>query len=516
VIAYSDHRVVSLHHCANCANRGTDTADIIANLGANVPPCSIDVLLGSVALDRGSYGCSDSISISVHDDSIQGAGSQAVTVWSDTESSSETVTLVEGDLGTFTGLVPTSTTSPLVENAVLSVAHGDTVTVQYIDADDGSGGVDEPRIATAVVDCLPPVISNVMASFPTGNGATISWNTDELADSAVVLAGGAVTMSDSDLVGLHSIDVHGAPECSTSYFSVASTDEAGNTATDDGSGEPYSFTTGPNVGLSLADNTQRPIPILSPQGVTSGLGVLDHEPVVDVDVAVEIDHDSTGELSLYLGLPSGGQVLLAKKRGNFGNDFIGTVFDDEAPTHIGAASPPFTGRFRPEQPLATADGLDAAGTWSLRAVNDAGTTPGTLGSWRLDLAYPDEPCPPSGAVPQPIPDGTDATEPLTLERTGTDSILVRWDDGCAPTQTNLLYGPLDQVSSYTVTGSVCGVTDDFAWDGVPAGNLWILLVGDDGGSIEGSWGHATGGERNGNAASGECGNVIKDASGACP
>jgi hypothetical protein len=37
VLAYSDHLVVSLHHCANCPNRGLPIPDIISDLGASLP-----------------------------------------------------------------------------------------------------------------------------------------------------------------------------------------------------------------------------------------------------------------------------------------------------------------------------------------------------------------------------------------------------------------------------------------------------------------------------------------------
>jgi hypothetical protein len=41
VIAYSDHNVVSLHHCANCPNRGVRTNAIISDLGSSLPPNSV-------------------------------------------------------------------------------------------------------------------------------------------------------------------------------------------------------------------------------------------------------------------------------------------------------------------------------------------------------------------------------------------------------------------------------------------------------------------------------------------
>lgn len=40
VVGYSDHAVVSLHHCANCPNRGVPITAVISDLGASLPPNS--------------------------------------------------------------------------------------------------------------------------------------------------------------------------------------------------------------------------------------------------------------------------------------------------------------------------------------------------------------------------------------------------------------------------------------------------------------------------------------------
>jgi hypothetical protein len=41
VLAYSDHCVVALHHCADCPNRGVPIPSIITDLGGNLPPDAI-------------------------------------------------------------------------------------------------------------------------------------------------------------------------------------------------------------------------------------------------------------------------------------------------------------------------------------------------------------------------------------------------------------------------------------------------------------------------------------------
>jgi len=95
-------------------------------------------------------------------------------------------------------------------------------------------------------DTTPPVVSNVQTTNVTGNSATITWDTDESADSAVnygeTTALGS-TETDASLVTSHSIDLTGLSPNTTYYYEVQSTDVANNTATDDNSGAYYSFTT---------------------------------------------------------------------------------------------------------------------------------------------------------------------------------------------------------------------------------------------------------------------------------
>jgi hypothetical protein len=74
------------------------------------------------------------------------------------------------------------------------------------------------------------------------------------------------------------------------------------------------------------------------------------------------------------------------------------------------------------------------------------------------------------------------------------------------------------VASATLSGAICdlGATGSASWTGVPAGNLWFVVVGDNNQTSEASWGTSTGGERGGASASGFCGMTTRDNSGTCP
>jgi hypothetical protein len=69
--------------------------------------------------------------------------------------------------------------------------------------------------------------------------------------------------------------------------------------------------------------------------------------------------------------------------GGSGDNFTGTIFDDQATTAIASGTPPFTGRFRPAQPLSALLGEDPNGTWSLEITDFFQQDQGTLTAWSI-------------------------------------------------------------------------------------------------------------------------------------
>ena len=195
----------------------------------------------------------------------------------------------------FVGSINTTAAAPVNGNGVLSVANGNTITVRYIDADDGAGGVNVQRQDTASVDCVPPVISNVASSNVTGNSATITWTTNEAADSLATAGTGTPpsgnNASDATLVTSHSVNLTGLSECTTYKYLVTSADAAGNSATATNGGAYYTFSTGKNVNPTYAStNVPVAIPDNNPTGASSTLTVADTKVIQDVEVLVNITH----------------------------------------------------------------------------------------------------------------------------------------------------------------------------------------------------------------------------------
>lgn len=205
---------------------------------------------GIVAMDKNSYQSSATVNVKVIDTGLNldpgSPDTTAVDMSSDTETTPEVLTLTEtaASSAVFVGSILLTTGIPSPDG-VLQVTNGDTITAAYFDADDGLGG-SGTVFDYALVDDSPPAISAVGAINLRFNRATIVWTTDEPSDSVVTydaFSPPGTVVSDSRRVTSHAVAVTGLTENTTYYFSVESTDEAGNTALDDNGGFFYTFTT---------------------------------------------------------------------------------------------------------------------------------------------------------------------------------------------------------------------------------------------------------------------------------
>ena len=122
---------------------------------------------------------------------------------------------------------------------------------------------------------------------------------------------------------------------------------------------------------------------------------------------------------------------------------------------------------------------------------------------------------------RPVADGSFGTamKGSRADALGT-TINVTWDVAtCSSADHHILYGDLANVASTAATGASCelGTSGATSWTGVPAGDLWFVVVGDDNATTEGSWGTTgIGAVRGAGAASGQCGMTARDNSGVCP
>jgi subtilisin-like proprotein convertase family protein len=353
---------------------------------------------GELVVDRSAYSCSATVGIVLADANVVGS-TVSVGVRSTSESTPETVILTQADPtdAIYSGSIATTSILPAADGQ-LSVAHGDTIIVSYVDADDGAGNTNVLREANATADCAPPLITNIQSTGVSGSSVLITWTTNEAADSRVhygtTAPPGAIS-SVTTPVTSHSVPLTGLTECTDYFYSVESADAQGNNAADTNGGTYYAFTTGKNLRPSYSfAGAPIPIPDNDPMGASMTIAVPDSRTVLDVDVTVNLTHPWDSDLVLSLIPPTGAPITLSNRRGGSGDNYTSTIFDDEAATPISSGTAPFTGRFRPDSPLSAVDGISAAGNWTLQVVDALQFFTGTLDGWSLTLTYPLQACGP--------------------------------------------------------------------------------------------------------------------------
>lgn len=210
---------------------------------------------GSIKLDKSKYSCTSTIVISVNDANV-GAPTVDATIFSDTETTPETVVLTESPPGSskFRGTIVATPGSSPTGDGLLGLSHGDAITARYVDADDGQGGSGIVRETTATADCVGPAISEVRTTDVTDVAGTVRWNTDELSDSVVrwgETKPPTNVASNANRVTSHAVTLTGLRSCTVYWYAVESTDGAANTSLDDNDGQYFHFETLGDLGNGL-------------------------------------------------------------------------------------------------------------------------------------------------------------------------------------------------------------------------------------------------------------------------
>jgi hypothetical protein len=161
----------------------------------------------------------------------------AVVTWVTNEASNSVVSF-----GTTTQYGSTSTVGTLVTNhsVTLTGLSASTLYNFVVRSSDSAGNmvvssnVTFTTLASTPVDSVSPVISSITVSSITASGATITWTTNESADTQVVYgttsAYGSTTTLDSTLVTSHSVVLTGLSSSTLYNFAVRSKDASANLA----------------------------------------------------------------------------------------------------------------------------------------------------------------------------------------------------------------------------------------------------------------------------------------------
>lgn len=121
--------------------------------------------------------------------------------------------------------------------------------------------------------------------------------------------------------------------------------------------------------------------------VTDSIYLQQSGVITDININLSINHQNDSDLYIQLRRPGVNLIQLSTQNGGTGDNYINTTFDDEAEISITEANAPFTGSFKPENPLSYFDNTELKGTWSLRILNNSLNFSGELVSWCINFTY---------------------------------------------------------------------------------------------------------------------------------
>jgi subtilisin-like proprotein convertase family protein len=262
-------------------------------------------------------------------------------------------------------------------------------------------------------------------------------------------------------------------------------------------GAPSTFSyTGPPVAIPDNNTTGVTIPIL-----VSGLG-----NTADVNFRIDgsscnanagsttvgVDHTWVGDLVFKLTSPLGTTVTIINRPGagtfgSSGNNFCQTLLDDDGAfpaidsilaTGAPPLGPPYTGTFRPENPLSAFDGQNPNGTWRLNVSDNAAPDAGSVRAFSLIITPRD--CTNGCGTPRLL-----VTSSLSRNGQQVSAVITVSNEG-ASTATNVKLtqamlgassgAPLPQTLGNIPVGGSASATVVFAAP-PPAGSATTLKVG---------------------------------------
>ncbi len=200
---------------------------------------------GLASLDRSAYACGAEIGLQVVDCDLNTDDTVIDTVdvtLSSTTGDSVDVTLYESGEAT-----AAFQANGIIVGETIAAEHGDTITLSYLDEDDGQGGTDIVVMDNATVDCEFPVITSVDVQEVLTHEATIRVLTVENTTVSVYYGESCATATQEASSGtpllLHYVTLTGLTDNTLYRFKVHASDVANNTVIDDNNGSCYFFTT---------------------------------------------------------------------------------------------------------------------------------------------------------------------------------------------------------------------------------------------------------------------------------
>lgn len=157
---------------------------------------------------------------------------------------------------------------------------------------------------------------------------------------------------------------------------------------------PLTIRTGTG-GQRFDNNTPLPLSDFNngPSSNVSAIAVGAVSNVTKVVVSFYLTHTFDSDLEIFVTAPNGKTAVLVDQLGGEGDNYglscspvsFRAAFDDEAPSSVSNAVPPFVGTFRPQDDLAPLLEGGAAGIWKLTIMDKAPGDVGELECWSVEF-----------------------------------------------------------------------------------------------------------------------------------
>lgn len=134
-----------------------------------------------------------------------------------------------------------------------------------------------------------------------------------------------------------------------------------------------------------SEDTPKLIPDNDPDGITSTINIEEIVEISDINIGVNIEHPYASDLFLSLINPQGQTIVLVYDAEHEGANYTETLFDDDASLSIVQGSPPYTGSFRPADPLSVYNFTMSNGIWTLYIEDTAANDEGSLRDWSIQI-----------------------------------------------------------------------------------------------------------------------------------
>ena len=126
-----------------------------------------------------------------------------------------------------------------------------------------------------------------------------------------------------------------------------------------------------------------PIYITSHSTVSTIINVPIDFTVSAMNLTLQLYHGNTHDLTAELESPSGTTVVLFTGPGGPGEGFHNTILSDSGSKSIQDGTPPFTGVYKPQNPLSAVYGESPKGIWRLSVTDNTTYNAGGITGWQI-------------------------------------------------------------------------------------------------------------------------------------